>query len=263
MRPEAAIAITVSLICCAILITSLEQLARFRDLAPFLSLRLDPTSALPARRVVRCLLIVRAALAAMVIFSILTMDSPTVTVVALTLLTVASIVVNVIRPLGGDGADQLQLVVIASTSLCYLLTDAATAARWAAIYITFQIMLSYVTTGTAKLTSEVWRKGDVLVRILSTYGYGHPQMAGMLARNAWLNRAGTWGPMLLFSVAPAFLVQPSTDLLLVYLTLTFAFHVGTGVFMGLNNFVISFPATYPCVIYSHTYLHSQLQDLSM
>ena len=106
-----------------------------------------------------------------------------------------------------------------------------------------------------------WRKGDVLLKIFSTYSYGHQQMSAVLASNARLNQVATWGPMLLFSLTPVFVIQPIRSLLIVFLALTFAFHVGTGIFMGLNNFVMTFPATYACVIYAHAYLHSHFQAL--
>lgn len=53
----------------------------------------------------------------------------------------------------------------------------------------------------------------------------------------------------------------ASGILIVFLALTLAFHVGTGIFMGLNNFVMTFPATYPCVIYAHAFVHSHFQAL--
>jgi hypothetical protein len=173
-------------------------------------------------------------------------------------LAIASMTITYIRPVGGDGADQLQLITIVSSSLCYLLLEPAAAAHWAALYVTFQLLLAYVTTGWSKLCSPVWQKGDVLARIFSTYSYGHPRMGAMLARSVRLNRAATWAPVILFSLAPLFFLQPTRTLLILFLALAFMFHVGTGIFMGLNNFVITFPATYPCVTYAHAYFHSHV-----
>jgi hypothetical protein len=257
MQAEQAIGITLSLICIATLVSTLEQLARFRELAVFLAplhLRRDAKYELVAK----ALLIARIVLAPAVIASVLFLDSP---VVALTLLALVSSTMRFIWPVGGSGADQLQLITIVSASLCYLLLEPASAVHWAALYIAFQLILSYVTTGWSKLTSPHWRKGDVLSKIFSTYSYGHPQMGAVLASNPRLNQIATWGPMIFFSLTPVFVIQPSQGLLIVFLALALAFHVGTGILMGLNNFVMTFPATYPCVVYVHAYLHSLLQQL--
>lgn len=254
MQAEQAVGIALSFICIATFVTSSEQLARFRELAVFLA-PIDERRDVRYELVAKALLLARVALASAVIASILFLDSP---VVALTLLALASSTMRFIWPAGGCGADQLQLITVVSASLCYLLLEPASAAHWAALYIAFQLILSYVTTGWSKLTSPHWRKGDVLSKIFSTYSYGHPQMSTVLAGNARLNQVATWGPMLLFSLTPVFVIQPAQSLLMLFLTLTLAFHVGTGIFMGLNNFVMTFPATYPCVVYAHAYLHSQL-----
>jgi hypothetical protein len=180
---------------------------------------------------------------------------------ALSLLALTSLAINLTRPVGGSGADQLQLIAVVSGSFCYLLLEPASAAHWTALYISFQLILSYVTTGWSKLGSPVWRKGDVLSKIFSTYSYGHPQMGAMLDRSVRLNKVATWGPMILFSLAPFFFIQPAKSLLILFLAFALAFHVGTGIFMGLNNFAMTFPATYPCVIYAHGYFHSHLREM--
>jgi hypothetical protein len=257
MRAEQAVGITLSLICIATLITSLEQLARFRELALFLT-PIDERRNFRYELLVKALLVARVVLAPAVVVSILFLDSPAG---ALALLALASSAMRFVWPVGGSGADQLQLITVVSAALCYLLLEPASAAHWAALYVSFQLILSYVTTGWSKLSSPVWRKGDVLSKIFSTYSYGHPQMGAILARSAWLNKAATWGPMILFSLTPFLFLQPSRSLLILFLTFTFAFHVGTGIFMGLNNFVMTFPATYPCVIYAHTYFHSRLGEM--
>ena len=258
MRAEQAIGITLSLVCVSILITSLEQLARFRELALFLTPHLDQRRSFIFGRIVKSLLVARVVLAPAVIFSVLFFDSAGG---ALILLALASLAINFIRPVGGDGAEQLQLITVVSSSLCYLLSERGSAEHWAALYVSFQLLLAYTTTGWSKLHSPVWRKGDVLSRIFSTYSYGHPQMGAVLDRNVVLNQVATWGPMILFSLTPIFFIQPAISLLILFLVFAFAFHVGTGLFMGLNNFVITFPATYPCVIYAHAYLHSCFQGM--
>ena len=253
MSAEQAVGITLSLICIATLVTSLEQLARFRELAVFQAPHLDERRDAQYGLVVKALLFARVILAPAVAFSVLFLDSAAG---VLTLLALTSLMISFIRPVGGDGADQLQLIAVVSASFCYLLLPPASAAHWAALYISFQLILAYVTTGWSKLGSPVWRKGDVLSKIFSTYSYGHPQMGAMLAGSPRLNKAATWGPMILFSLTPIFFLQPTKSLLILFLAFAFSFHVGTGIFMGLNNFVITFPATYPCVIYAHAYFHS-------
>lgn len=257
MRAEQAVGITLSLMCIATLITSLEQLARFQEISLFLT-PIDERRRIRYGLIVKALLIARIVLATAVIFSILFLDSAAG---VLTLLALTSLAISFTRPVGGNGADQLQLITVVSASCCYLLLDPASAAHWAALYISFQLILSYVTTGWSKLRSPVWRKGDVLSKIFSTYSYGHARMSAILDKRVRLNQAATWGPMILFSLTPFFFIQPTKSLLILFLAFAFAFHVGTGIFMGLNNFVITFPATYPCVIYAHAYFHSRFQEM--
>lgn len=250
LTANAAIALTLFLTALTTLITSIEQLLRYRDLALFFVF--DVGDAHMRRRLLAGLLIIRSLSAFWLMVTILLGQ---LAPAALVVLAGSSLALGAMRPVGGDGADQIQLICITAAALCFLVLPPAKAAVWSNVYIAFQLLVAYATTGWAKLASPTWRSGIVLSKIMATRTYGHPRVAATLAANPALDRATSWGPMLLFSVAPILMLQPSVPVLAGFLVLAFLFHLGTGVLMGLNNFVLAFPATFPSVIYAHSLLY--------
>lgn len=252
---ESAVRATTLLLCVAGFVTTIEQLVSYSRLSLFVSPGLASARAQNSAYLIRLLVASRALLAAYCIACTALFGLPTIGIVALVAI---MLVITWIRPVGGDGADQLQLICLTTVALCLLLAGQEAGVHWAALYISFQLLLSYATTGWAKVASPIWRKGNALAGILSTFSYGHDAASKALTASPTLNRVGTWGPMILFSVSPLIFFQPSMSIFMAFLTLAFAFHVGTGLFMGLNNFLITFPATYPCVLYGYSYFHSRI-----
>ena len=160
---------------------------------------------------------------------------------------VASLVVRQRRVVGGDGAEQLSEIMLLSTALAVLPTPGETRMDLAVVFIAAQLTLSYVTAGIFKLISPVWRGGEALPGILNTYGHGVIWASRFVGRRRWLGFSAGWLVMLFEVTFPIVFVAP-VPVVVAYLAIGLAFHLGCAVLMGLNSFLWAFPAAYPCVL---------------
>jgi hypothetical protein len=159
----------------------------------------------------------------------------------------ATTIVRWRRCSGGDGAEQMTTIVFAAvcfSALPYPSTDRMVAAT---TFIAAQVSLSYVTAGVAKLISPTWRSGSALPAILSTYSHGHPWAAQFVHQHIWVTQLASW-IIIIFECLFPLLLFGSSHLAVIALVCGFSFHAGCAVFMGLNSFLWSFPAAYPCVL---------------
>ncbi|MGW2661987.1 HTTM domain-containing protein [Nocardia tengchongensis] len=151
---------------------------------------------------------------------------------------------------GGDGADQMTIVVFASLALAFGIGQerGEVIVLW---FLAAQVCLAYFTAGVAKLVSPVWRSGAALPEILATRAYGHPRAAKILARHRLVAAAMCWSVILLECSFPLALlgIRPLTYLLVISGALL---HIGTAILMRLNTFLWAFLATYPAVIFCAT-----------
>lgn len=150
------------------------------------------------------------------------------------------------RHAGGDGAEQMSLLVLLAACLAVMPWPSPTRVRIVVIFIAAQACLAYATAGIAKLFSQTWREGQALPAIFLTNNYGDPRMAVFLENHlniAWLI---SWTVILYESLFPVVLLT-SGWLLIAALALGVLFHLSCAVTMGLNGFLWAFPASYPCV----------------
>ncbi|MFE3320207.1 HTTM domain-containing protein [Nocardia sp. NPDC059195] len=151
---------------------------------------------------------------------------------------------------GGDGADQLTIIVFASLALAFGIGQerANEIVLW---FLAAQVCLAYFTAGAAKLVSPSWRSGAALPGILTTQAYGHPQAGKILVRHRGIATAACWSVILLECGFPLALlgIRPLTYALLISGALL---HIGTAVLMRLSTFPWAFVATYPAVIFCAT-----------
>ena len=258
--PDAAAALALGerLAGCAVLIATLEMLARPRAFdrggllgwevaqlrAPWLTHgrlarvldRLFSGSGL------RALLILRAAAAACLVAGL---DGAALAAAVLTA-AAASLLLMLRTCYGNDGADQMCLLVLLSAALARASGSGAPMVAAVLCFLALQACLSYATSGIAKLCGPAWRDGSGIVGILSTHTYGMPRLASSLARHRPLAIGFSWlviGSEILF---PLVLVAPDSWIP-VFLLAGLSFHLGCALVMGLNTFVWSFAATYPAV----------------
>lgn len=165
----------------------------------------------------------------------------------LLLSTITSILIRWRRNLGGDGAEQVNMLFLIAASLALVPYSSAGNLQLLIWFITAQLCLSYLTAGIAKLISPLWRSGKAIPAILSTYAHGHAGAASFLHKHPVIALLLSWGVMLSECSFP-FLIMGPDWLLLSALAAGFFFHASCAFLMGLNSFLLSFPAMYPCVL---------------
>ena len=151
------------------------------------------------------------------------------------------------RLLGGDGAEQMTSLALVAAMLAVVPVPSPGRISLAVAFIGGQLMLSYVTAGIAKLASPVWRAGSALPVIMATEFHGDPSATSVFRRFPRLAAALGWVVILFECLFPLVLFGPAW-LTVSWLVVGLAFHVGCAVTMGLNNFLLAFPAAYPCVL---------------
>jgi hypothetical protein len=158
------------------------------------------------------------------------------------------------RQVGGDGSEQMGLIVLLVLSVATgpLQSDASTNA--ALYFVAAQCLLAYFAAGVAKLTSRTWRSGVAVARITNTEGYGLPHFQSLVGSYPSVGRLLTWSSIV-FEVAlpPAVLVWSGAAAVLIVVAT--AFHCACAIVMGLNGFPLSFAATYPALLFSSQQYH--------
>jgi hypothetical protein len=152
---------------------------------------------------------------------------------------------NLRHEYGLDGSDQMTAIILGSLTLFYLSPThlAQDLVLW---FITFQSLLAYLSSGTAKIISPVWRSGRAFGQILNTQSYGSHMASKLLRRFPILSQIACWSVMA-FQISFPVMALSSTTTCKVAIVLGIAFHLGIAIAMGLNNFVWSFTAAYPAV----------------
>jgi len=153
---------------------------------------------------------------------------------------------NVRIMVGRDGADQMQNVVWAGLfAYCLPLTDVA---RTVALgFIAAQLVLSYWTSGIAKLSSPVWREGSAIHLITRMATYCSPRLAHACGRRP-VSLVMSWLTMV-FEIGAPFLLFGGRPGALAFIALGTLFHTGIAVTMGLTTFVFAFVASFPLLYY--------------
>ena len=136
------------------------------------------------------------------------------------------------------------VVVLAGLTLSSVFPPYELASWFGLWFIAAQLTLSYVISGVAKAIGPRWRDGTGLRGVVSTYSYGSPFASRVLEGAPFLSLALSW---LIIAWESSFALAwflPKEGVFL-FLALGVLFHLGNAVFMGLNNFVFAFIATYP------------------
>lgn len=161
---------------------------------------------------------------------------------------VFGVAVRMLRaPYGGEGSDQVLLVVFAALALgAWRPSDAvATAVLW---FVAGQACLAYFTSGASKLFAPAWQSGDALLGVAGTAAWGNPVVADWLQARPVTTR---WASRAVAAAEACFpLVLLAPDPVVPWLLVAGgAFHLLVAVAMGLNCFVWAFVATYPAILY--------------
>jgi hypothetical protein len=153
--------------------------------------------------------------------------------------------------IGLDGADQMRTLVLAG--LFVFLTAPGPWLQAAALwFIAAQAVCAYLTSGIAKLISPTWRGGSAVAAIVNAESYGDRRLAHLLLDCRWLSVTASRGTILLECVGPL-LVLGGPRLCLLFIVAAILFHLAIAVAMGLNDFLWSFTASLPALLYvSHS-----------
>jgi hypothetical protein len=157
---------------------------------------------------------------------------------------------------GGDGSDQMGLVVtIGSTLICLgLYLGDRTLSLSGVVWICGQATLAYFVAGASKLFSPAWRSGGAVFGVMKTETYGNRWAVKFLETNRLASYLIGWFVILAELAFPLVFVLPLW-LSILLLTRFAVFHISNAVFMGLNNFIFPFIATYPAVIWANLALN--------
>jgi hypothetical protein len=148
--------------------------------------------------------------------------------------------------LGGEGGDEILLIVLLSIGATAGL--AGSGAAWvAACYPGMQLLLAYEVAGIAKLAGAEWRSGQAIVNINRTMLFGNqrvyrcvrgrPRVASAVSRAVIAMECGM--PLLIFAGVPG-----AWAIVMIGL----AFHIAVAFMMGLNSFVWCFGSAYPSLL---------------
>lgn len=151
------------------------------------------------------------------------------------------------RVIGGDGAEQMSDIVLISALLAVLPVPGDGRITLAVIFIAAQSVLSYFTSGVAKLVSPMWRSGSALPAILGTYNHGLAPVSRIMQPRPAVGFVLGWTVIMFEVLFPLVLIAPPS-VAVAALSVGLTFHLGCAVLMGLNSFVWPFPATYACVL---------------
>jgi Vitamin K-dependent gamma-carboxylase len=165
---------------------------------------------------------------------------------AIALALLASLFLGYRSPAGGDGSDQMTIVVLSGLLIASLPinSNARMAGYW---LIAAQSALSYFTAGIAKAVSPVWRDGSAPVLIFRTATYGQLRLSRFCAQYPSVSRTICWGTIV-FEVGFPFALFGPLPVLAAALIAGALFHIVTAAVMGLNVFTWAFVAAYPSIL---------------
>lgn len=157
----------------------------------------------------------------------------------------AHVTLHVRNTYGLDGSDQMQTIVLIALLVFHLAPNDIGKAI-ALGFVAAQSLLSYFSAGLAKLISPMWRDGTAISGVLDTVSYGNSLLTRIMLRHHFVAKALCWSTLLFECLMPL-LVLTGPGGCLVFIAAGIAFHAGIAITMGLNLFLWSFAATYPCL----------------
>jgi len=258
-----ALRLSGQVVAAAVILSSAESLAAWRDFAPggILDCRLSEPPAWMSSRLGRAL---RPTLARLMAVSIIRLAAsiallcpslPAAAVAWCALLAlVAGLIFHRLSVIGTDGADQISNVVLASIVAGSMTANSAVtgSALW---FIAAHACLAYFLGGFFKAVSPSWRSGVVLTQILSLESLGHAPVRDWLARRPETARVLAWSVIGLELLFPLALFAPPW-LMWCTLAATLSLHIAIATMMGLNTFVWGFGSTYPAVFFTNSQLRA-------
>lgn len=159
------------------------------------------------------------------------------------------------RKVGKDGADQLRMLAFLSFSLCFFASG-----HFVQILPLFfmgsQLLIAYGTSGLAKVFSVHWRKGHVLADVLNAHSFSSHPFARFLKAHPRVEKFCSHSAIFSMLFVPVAFFIPIPEIFYVALLGVLCFHIANAIFMGLNDFLFTFPLAYPAVFYLYHSFHT-------
>ncbi len=177
---------------------------------------------------------------------------PSILLPSIVIVALSSLLLGLRMPLGQDGSDQMNIVILVPSALAFLCHHEVAKVA-VLLFIAGQASLAYATSGISKLISPMWRSGDAIPQVLSTLSYGNGSAFRLLSSHQTLARIASWS-VILYEILFGCWIVAGPHAALGILAVGVLFHICCAAAMGLNCFLWSFIATYPAVLFSASYL---------
>jgi hypothetical protein len=149
---------------------------------------------------------------------------------------------------GGDGADQMSFIILTTFTLCFAFSRNEQIQKIGISFVSGQLILSYIVAGWSKVISKEWQNGSAIQGILSSYTYGAGFTRKYFTSNLRCAKLVAWGTIAFESLFPLVLIS-NVPVFFALIGLGLLMHLAIGIVMGLNDFIWSFAAAYPSLMY--------------
>lgn len=154
------------------------------------------------------------------------------------------------HPAGLSGAFDMSLVTNAGLLVATAFPDGSVEQLAGLLFIAVQGILGYLLAGVAKAVGEQWRTGTAVEMIFSTKTWGDDRLSRLVQSFPRTKYLFAWSVIGFEILLPLVLfVDPPT--VFVVFGLGFVFHFANAAVMGINSFMLMFPATYPAIYYAN------------
>ncbi|MFC6951872.1 hypothetical protein [Halorubellus litoreus] len=155
---------------------------------------------------------------------------------------------------GLSGAYHMVMVMNIGLFLGTLFPEGSVVRVAAILFMAVQGILAYAIAGYLKLISSDWRSGTGLQGVFATYTFGENRVYDLLTSYPNVSLFASWSVIIFECLYPLVLVvDPSTTTL--FFGTAIVFHLMNGLLMGLNGFILIFPASYFPVYLTNLYVH--------
>ena len=178
---------------------------------------------------------------------------------ALLLLTLTTYLLHLRDHDASTGAERFLLQFLPACALAALV-DTPTARTLALLFLTAQSAIVYGTSGLLKLRHPGWRNGSAILHILAGSQDGNRHLYSFLLPRPRL--ATLAGLAVCAEVLLAFAAFTPPELCLTLLIGGIIMHLIIARIMGLNTYLLAFPAAYPAIFFTSRLIYAHLQIFS-
>jgi len=157
--------------------------------------------------------------------------------------------VKIRHSVGLSGAFDMSLVTNVGLLIATVFPDGSVEQLAAVLFIAVQGILGYFLAGVAKAAGGQWQNGDAIEMVVSTKTWGDDRLYRLVAAYPSTKRLFSWSVIGFEVLFPVVLFLDPSALLVVF-GAAFAFHFANAAVVGINSFMLMFPATYPAIYYA-------------